>query len=785
MPLPFHYSSLNYDLAQSTPSGSINIMWNQLGEKMKADSIMYMTPNFDPSIGYTYPEFGMWGNNLLNPMLAIQQTMQAFQNGTWMQGNSTNWFNPWGGNNGGNWWNNWNPWGNNNGGNSSSDPKYDALKAVLNKYIELNPNDSRIQEIRDAINKSGKPEEKMDALKNVYKKLNKTKLQKALLDLPEYKKLLDIAGYNFNGMNKDEDKKLRADLEKLSTNIKNKSCEYGGLVNPTADNILRTISYWNDSHKDDNSRGILKLIATNLKSDESEITKHRELVEKLTQALLERAAEFKAEYEGSFPKLDAAKDAVADALAKITDNKSCTQSNVEALAKEFDKLYAMLRIMEAEKISNTIQTKYNFLNDIASNDVDFVNNDLVVKATKEDLKSEGITNVETDTIPKEEVDEIPIEDKHPDKTPEELLTTVLYKEDGSGNVKKTAKDGVYQTNTTSTNEPPHLYMIKDDKLVELKDIKAIDKDGNCTMIDGTTKKKLGEVETVEVSGQNVIDYQQEIQRVDDLVKAGTLLKVGTPVKGVQVYKSKGYKHGCYRDYFIVRNGVLVKIDCKYVDNKTLKVVKNDNNKVNLSDLQDGDFTTISNSDIPTIEDEKTTPAPPATPAGSGNTGSVNSSNVPSIDTNSTAYKNAQTNIYDNLTAWFGTSEDDFNSAYNEVSNMNANNVRDYIAGYEAKRNSTCSWGDCILEQIAEERTDWLGGKKTGRKDMIVHIIKAVLDYCEKYPEVKQKEAYEKLKTAYNDGQGITTDMINNKSEDETSGIRYLDHLILDLLEVNI
>lgn len=51
----FHYSSLNFDLAMSTPSGSINILWNQLGEKSKANSIMYMTPNFDPSIGYTYP----------------------------------------------------------------------------------------------------------------------------------------------------------------------------------------------------------------------------------------------------------------------------------------------------------------------------------------------------------------------------------------------------------------------------------------------------------------------------------------------------------------------------------------------------------------------------------------------------------------------------------------------------------------------------------------------------------------------------------------------------------
>ena len=789
MPLPFHYSSLNYELAQSTPSDSIRIMWNQLGEKMKADSIMYMTPNFDPSIGYTYPEFGIWGNNLLDPRLAVQQTMQAFQNGTWMQGNSTNWFNTWGGNNGGNWWNSWNPWGNgNNNGSSSSDPKYDALKAVLNKYIELNPNDDKIQEIRDAVNKSGKPEEKMDALKNVYKKLNKTKLQKALLDLPEYKKLLDVAGYNFNGMNKEEDKKLRSDLEKLSTRIKDKSCEYGGLVNPTADNILRTISYWNDSHNDDNSRGILKLIATNLKPNEDEKTKHRELVEKLTQALLDKAVEFKAEYEGSFPKLDSAKDAVADALAKITDNNSCTQSNVEALAKEFDKLYAMLRIMEAEKISNTIQTKYSFLNNIASNDVDFVNDDLVVKATKEDLKAEGVTIVDTDTIPKEEVEVNHDADDYSDlETAEEQIEKLVEK----GHLVKTAKEGVYKTKTASTTgEATKFYTIKNDKLVELKNVKDIDKDGKCTMPDGV-KKEMAEVQTAQVTAESVDQYNQTIKRIESLKGnkiekcAGNNLPAGTVL-----YKSKGKDEEGNRQYFVIKDNKLMKINGIVYASGTVKV--NGTNKA-FNELTDSDFIEFNDSEIITedLKAQKEQEAAAAAQKEAEEAAKAKAAKIPEINDKSTGYTNGK-DVYSKLSG--STSDEEWNTCVKHITDTNKDTIRDFVAGYVNKRGS---WrvGDNLLEQIATEYATtgcfgWGSTYRSGRRDLINHIVKTVLEYCEAHPALQNRDAYTKLKAKYNNGNGITADDINNHSSDKynddgtVKGIRGLDHLILDLLDIN-
>ena len=74
--------------------------------------------------------------------------------------------------------------------------------------------------------------------------------------------------------------------------------------------------------------------------------------------------------------------------------------------------------------------------------------------------------------------------------------------------------------------------------------------------------------------------------------------------------------------------------------------------------------------------------------------------------------------------------------------------------------------------------------------MITHIVKNVLDYCEAHPELKNRDAYTKLKAKYNNGNGITADDINNHSSDKynddgtVKGIRGLDDLILDLLDIN-
>ena len=602
----FHYSSLNFDLAMSTPSGSINILWNQLGEKSKANSIMYMTPNFDPSIGYTYPEFGVWGNNLLNPMLAIQQTMQSFQNGNWMNGiNSGNWFNnmP---------WNNWNnPWGGgNNSGSTAGNAEYDALKALINKYKEIGTKNNTISpalldKINAALNKSGKPEEKLEALKDLYKSLDKTKLEKALLELPEYKTMLDGAGYNFNGTNKEYDTKLKKELNSLEQDIKSGKGDLLAQISASENNaqILRIVSYWNDNHSDKENRGIIRLVAQHIPAEESERTLHIEGVKNLSMSLINKVEDFKGSVDGNFTNLDKATEELSKALTNATKApKEFTKANLEALADKFDKLYAMLRMMEAERIRNTINTKYSFLNDISSSDRDIVNDDLVLKSTKEDLRKEGISldGVETDNVPTEEVEEVSDIDEV-SETAEEKVEKLVEKE----NLKQTAKEGVFQSVVTSSNEPAHFYTIKDDKLVELKDVKSIDKDGKCTMADGTTKTlEQVKADAVEVSAQDIIDYNNTLTRVDELVKAGTLVKCQQQFGGAVLYRSKGKQEDGNRQYFIVKDNKLMKLDCKYVTANGI-VVGNDGSKTSFKDyIANGSFSTISDSNIATEDEQK-------------------------------------------------------------------------------------------------------------------------------------------------------------------------------------
>lgn len=586
----FHYSSLNFDLAMSTPSGSINILWNQLGEKSKANSIMYMTPNFDPSIGYTYPEFGVWGNNLLNPMLAIQQTMQSFQNGNWMNGiNSGNWFNnmP---------WNNWNnPWGGgNNSGSTAGNAEYDALKALINKYKEIGTKNNTISpalldKINAALNKSGKPEEKLEALKDLYKSLDKTKLEKALLELPEYKTMLDGAGYNFNGTNKEYDTKLKKELNSLEQDIKSGKGDLLAQISASENNaqILRIVSYWNDNHSDKENRGIIRLVAQHIPAEESERTLHIEGVKNLSMSLINKVEDFKGSVDGNFTNLDKATEELSKALTNATKApKEFTKANLEALADKFDKLYAMLRMMEAERIRNTINTKYSFLNDISSSDRDIVNDDLVLKSTKEDLRKEGISldGVETDNVPTEEVEEVSDIDEV-SETAEEKVEKLVEKE----NLKQTAKEGVFQSVVTSSNEPAHFYTIKDDKLVELKDVKSIDKDGKCTMADGTNKTlEQVKADAVEVSAQDIIDYNNTLTRVNELVKAGTLVKCQQQFGGAVLYRSKGKQENGNRQYFIVKDNKLMKLDCKYVTANGI-VVGNDGSKTPFKDYNNKRF----------------------------------------------------------------------------------------------------------------------------------------------------------------------------------------------------
>ena len=788
---PFYYSTLNYDLIQSTPSGSLNILWNQLMQKSMTDSIMYMTPIFDFSIGYKYPEFGIYGNSLLDPMLAIQQTMQAFKNGGLMNNPFNNqmltgpgqftW--PW-----------QTPGGNQvNDGDTGNSREYDALRALIIKYKEIGTEEGNesispdlLDRIDKALNKSGTSEEKIEALKDLYNQLNKDKLKKALLELPEYREDLELAGYKLNSTDKERKERetdLNRNLNRMERELRAKKVDTLLLVadSKNSSEILKLISHWNDTRSTDEDRGIIRLVAKNLPAAE-DITNYKTGVNYLAESLMNKADDFKAETEGDFANLDKATNAVSEALAVA--NKDFTETNLMTLADKFDTLYAMLRMLEAEKIRNTINTKYGFLNDISSTDKDIADDKLILDETQADLKKEGISvaNIKVDLIPKDDDEDIDDIDGNFEKAEDKIEALKNKKV-----LDKTDMDGVYATTSTSEYEPAKLYMVKDDKLVELKGAKAVDKDGNCIMTDGGTKA-INDVETVEVNAQDVINYNNTLKRVNLLVGDGTIKPVDTSKmnnwpKNVKLYESKGNKEDSKKQYFVVKDNELMQIDCTGINPSGTFVING--KSVSFDKLTADNFSTVSNSDILTTDKKK-----------EADEAAAAAKKQKEKELYEKAYKPLPMNENDVKTAndiakdlMGNTNDQEWSNASGKIKCITKENVHTVISQYSKNE----SWGtDNILEQIATEQEckGWFGSEwgqerrnAAERLSLINHIVKTVLEHCETYG-IKDKYAYTKLKEKYNNGKGITAADIDENAE---TTIRQLDKYILDLVkdDVNI
>lgn len=784
MSFPFHYSALNSALARSSENDSINIHWNQLQEKIKADSIMYMTPNFTPSISLEFPQFGQWGNSLLDPNLAIQQTIASFNNGSWMGGSNGfggfNFGNFGGIGNGFNFGNmfggNWGNWGNNNSNSSSTgSSELDALKALITKYKEIGEKNNSLSpslkdKITNTLNKSGSTEEKLTALKDLYKILDKSKLEQAMLQMTEYKEMLTEAGYDFKSSNREKDTELKKELNTLEQDIKGEGKQLtlltGGENDPS---ILRKISYWNDTHKDANNRSILRLIAENIPSDSSKQTQYKIGVKNLSMSLINKVEDFKASASGEFTKLDKAKNEVSEALSKA--QKDFTKNNITDLAKKFETLYAMLRILEAEKTRNAIKAKFSFLNNIASDDKDFVTDNLIVAETKADLKKEGISFNESDI---DEIKQDAVEDYTDidDKcdTPEEKVKALMA--DDTKALAKTSKNGVYKSTATNTNEPVKHYVIKDDKLVELKGVRYIDKNGMCTKVDGKhVSLEQAKKDAVEVTAQDIINYKNTVDMVNKLVSNGTLMKPtfkGLPA-GVTVYKSKGIPLGNkYRQYFVVKDGQLKQIDCQYCDTNDGKFVMSDGKKLSFNQLTDDNFTTVGGSDIVT-EDENKTNTNGTTPTG-GTPDTDNSKNDANykehIAKNKDRAENDGKEIKDKLANWY-TDDDDWRDVSKAIRRIDKENVYTVISSYQ----STSKWGaDEIVRQIATED----GRSNNDKKALIIHIRDAVIAYAKEYGAADSESLKELEK--FGMAQIFTgTDTIDKNKA------KYLDKLILEVL----
>lgn len=783
---PFHYSALNHAVARGTESDSINILGNQLQEKMKADSMVYMAPIFDFSSSMTDLLSPFSFNSPLNVGANINAYLTAYQNGTWQCnqgfggfggfnfgnfggiGNGFNFGNMFGGN--------WGNFGNNNtNGTSTGSSELDALKALITKYKEIGEKNCSLSpslkdKITNTLNKSGSTEEKLTALKDLYKILDKSKLEQAMLQMTEYKEMLTEAGYDFKSSNREKDAELKKELNTLEQDIKGEGKQLtlltGGENDPS---ILRKISYWNDTHKDANNRSILRLIAENIPSDSSKQTQYKIGVKNLSMSLINKVEDFKASASGEFTKLDKAKNEVSEALSKA--QKDFTKNNITDLAKKFETLYAMLRILEAEKTRNAIKAKFSFLNNIASDDKDFVTDNLIVAETKADLKKEGISFNESDI---DEIKQDAVEDYTDidDKcdTPEEKVKALMA--DDTKALAKTSKNGVYKSTATNTNEPVKHYVIKDDKLVELKGVRYIDKNGMCTKVDGKkVSLEQAKKDAVEVTAQDIINYKNTVDMVNKLVVNGTLMKPtfkGLPA-GVTVYKSKGIPLGNkYRQYFVVKDGQLKQIDCQYCDTNDGKFVMSDGKKLSFNQLTDDNFTTVGESDIVTEDENKTKISSTTTTDETPDTdNSKNDANYKEhIAKNKDRAEKDGKEIKDKLANWY-TDDYDWRDASKAIRRIDKENIYTVISSYQ----STSRWGaDEIVRQIATED----GRSNDDKKALIIHIRDTVIAYAKEYGAA-DSESLEDLEK-FGMAQIFTSTGTIDKSKAEE-----LDTLILEVL----
>lgn len=486
-------------MISQNPADSINLLYNQQKAYNDARAAMFFTPTVNTAC-WDFPEFSMYGNNLLNPMLAIQQTMQSFQNGGWMNGMGAN----------GNWFNNMfsnmfnNPWNNNVNNNNNNNGKltdeekakeevmqnqYNRLKAILQKFSDENTSlsDELKAKLKVALNKTGKTEEKLNALKSIYKELDNKELRKAVLALDENKIALNEMGYNFDNakfsLKNQDDQTLKNAITSMETEIADGRYDTLQTYAPNAETntqVMKLISYWNDTHTTKDNRSIIRFIGKHLPTDNAKKDNAKRTVEALTTGLINKAKEVSGRV-GNCEKLDKAHQELLETLTKT--NKSFDKAHLEKLAAKFEEVYARIRIVEAQELNKKLVANFKFLNDIDSTDTDFINNKIVVEDTEADLKAEGITiPSDIDVIDNGNQDREDV----PPKTVEESVKELVQ----SGKLSKAMNQ-----NRTSTipnlyeDADKNYYAIRNGKLYKL-DIKPgyVWTNGKCKQSDGTSIK---------------------------------------------------------------------------------------------------------------------------------------------------------------------------------------------------------------------------------------------------------------------------------------------------------
>lgn len=312
--------------------------------------------------------------------------------------------------------------------------EFKTLYRVLASYYATNAKSKFSSELDTVLSKLGSKtsatKEDYTTLKNTYLKISKsaegTQLRKIFaageIDANiTYKTELEKAGFKFTGSaygyKNLDDAALEAKLNEIELEINglNGTSEYSmpkfdALFGPTVEDsnsdILRIISYWNDTRNDDDKRSIIRFVNTKVpkKGPECKYAIENNVI-KLANSLTNKATILKSEIEGSasdaiaaqIASVQGAVKAVQDTFTNVKPEKiERNDAKLNELANEFEKLYKLCRLVEAQRLNEELKTKFGFINEFSEEDKDIIASDAIVADTNADLEAEGLKDVVID-----------------------------------------------------------------------------------------------------------------------------------------------------------------------------------------------------------------------------------------------------------------------------------------------------------------------------------------------------------------------------------------------------
>jgi hypothetical protein len=246
---------------------------------------------------------------------------------------------------------------------------------------------------------------------------------------------------------------------------------------------LHIISNWNDTH-DSSEKGIIRGMAKYMPNNNTSQKQYKGGITGVADALIKHAEEFKNANGGAkaLPKLCKQIETVrskVDVIKKVnyTNGEKINKASVTALADEFDKLYVMLRLIEADMMNQKVINKYGKrMNALIEGAIP---EDIIIKETREDLNAEGFKNLPSaDNLDKVDIKQNDLKikkssnfisaDKKYEGKPQKLLDEYLAdEENGVGILTKVGNSNVYQTIGYNTGgDGVKYYTVSDNKLVE-------------------------------------------------------------------------------------------------------------------------------------------------------------------------------------------------------------------------------------------------------------------------------------------------------------------------------